>query len=54
MTKQMALNEGWEYVREPEASFFTGGEAAAETVRLPHTGTVLPFNFTEEKDYQYV
>ena len=54
MTKQMALNEGWEYVREPEASFFTGGEASTETVRLPHTGTVLPFNYTEEKDYQYV
>ena len=54
MTNQMHLNDGWEYLRDPDPSFFTGGEASAETVRLPHTGAMLPFNYTEEKDYQFV
>ena len=54
MTNRMPLNEGWEYIREPAPSFFTGGEADTEKVRLPHTDTVLPFNYTEEKEYQYV
>ena len=54
MTNQMPLNDGWEYVRGPEPGFFSGAGADAEAVRLPHTGTVLPFNYTEETDYQYV
>ncbi len=54
MTRSTPLNDGWEFLREPGEDFFTGGEAAAETVRLPHTGTLLPFNYSEELDYQYV
>ena len=54
MTRSIPLNDGWEYCKEPGEEFFLGGEAAAETVRLPHTGTLLPYNYTEELDYQYV
>jgi len=53
MTHSMPLNDGWEYLREPSPDFFEGaGEGT--WVRLPHTGTILPFNYTEERDYQYL
>lgn len=53
MSHSMPLNDGWEYLREPSPDFFEGaGEGT--WVRLPHTGTVLPFNYTEERDYQYL
>ena len=54
MTRSTALNDGWEFMKAPPPEFFTGGEAEAETVRLPHTGTLLPYNYSEELDYQYI
>ncbi len=54
MTRSTALNDGWEFMIDPTEAFFQGGEAAVEPVRLPHTGTLLPYNYSEELDYQYV
>ncbi len=54
MSRSISLNDGWEFLREPDEAFFRGGEAPCETVRLPHTGTLLPYNYSEELDYQYV
>ena len=53
MTKELPLNDGWEYRKEPDTLFLCGGEAETETVRLPHTGTLLPYNYTDERAYQY-
>ncbi len=53
MTHSIPLNESWEYLREPSPAFFEG-EGEGETVRLPHTGTMLPYNYSEERDYQYL
>ena len=53
MTHSIPLNESWEFVKEPTPAFFEG-EGAGETVRLPHTGTLLPYNYSEERDYQYL
>lgn len=54
MTKETLLNEGWEFQKNPGADFFTGGTSEAERVRLPHTGTELPMNYSDERTYQYV
>ena len=54
MTRSISLNDGWEFMKEPGDGFLQGAEAAAETVRLPHTGTLLPYNYSEELDYQYI
>ena len=54
MTRSISLNDGWEFMKEPGEDFFLGGEAETERVRLPHTGTLLPYNYSEELDYQYV
>ena len=54
MTRSIPLNDGWEFAREPAEAFFLGGEAETESVRLPHTGTLLPYNYSEELDYQYM
>ena len=54
MTRSIPLNDGWEFAREPAEAFFLGGEAETESVRLPHTGTLLPYNYSEELDYQYL
>ena len=55
MTRSTALNDGWEFMIDPTEDFFQGEEeAAAAPVRLPHTGTLLPYNYSEELDYQYV
>lgn len=53
MTQTMPLNDGWEFRKQPSPGFFTG-EAAAEPVRLPHTGTLLPYNYSDENTYQYI
>jgi beta-galactosidase len=56
MSKRIDLNDGWEFVSECDESFIAGGEAhiPVETVRLPHTGDVLPFNYTDELTYQKI
>ena len=54
MTRSTPLNDGWEFMKAPTETFFQGGEAAAEAVRLPHTGAILPYNYTEELDYQFL
>ena len=54
MTRSIPLNDGWEFMKAPPAEFFLGGEAETEAVRLPHTGTLLPYNYSEELDYQYL
>lgn len=54
MPRQIDLNDGWAYMREPGAAFFQGEPAPTEPVRLPHTGTELPYNYTDERQYQYV
>ncbi len=54
MTKELPLNDGWEYQKEPGPGFFAGEAAETETVRLPHTGTVLPYNYSDERAYQYI
>ena len=54
MTRSIPLNDGWEFMKEPTEAFLRGEEALAEAVRLPHTGTLLPYNYTEELTYQYV
>jgi len=54
MTRELPLNNGWEYTGNPVHGFYTGEEMDAESVCLPHTGTVLPYNYTNEDAYQYV
>ena len=54
MARSTPINDGWEFMKEPPAGFFRGEEADCERVRLPHTGTLLPYNYSEELDYQYV
>ncbi len=54
MPQSAALNDGWEFMKQPPPAFFTGEDCGAEAVRLPHTGTLLPYNYTDETSYQYV
>ena len=54
MPHSLPLNDGWEFMKKPTAAFFSGESCGAETVRLPHTGTMLPYNYTDEASYGYV
>jgi len=54
MPQSIALNDGWEFMRQPTPAFFKGEAAETRSVRLPHTGTVLPFNYALEESYQYI
>ncbi len=56
MIRRIDLNDGWEYLAEYEEGFMSGGEARTplETVRLPHGGPLLPFNYADETAYQKV
>ena len=54
MAKTIDLNEGWEFTARPESDFYQGGSQETVLVRLPHTGTELPWNYTDENAYQYI
>lgn len=41
------LNDNWTFYKKDEPKL-------KESVRLPHTNTVLPFNYLDERDYQFV
>ncbi len=43
-----ALNRGWSFRREDEAP------GCAVPVELPHTNTVLPYNYLDEQAYQFI
>ena len=54
MPKYTTFNENWDYMPNPPEAFFEGSEAVSvQSVRLPHTGTPLPWNYTDETTYQY-
>ena len=50
------LNFGWLFKRGFEEKDRAGAQGAAdfEAVDLPHTNRVLPFNYIDEADYQFV
>jgi beta-galactosidase len=57
MSRIIELNNGWEYIDIYEDSFAQnvykqGSAADINLLRLPHTGTILPFNYTDEGAYQ--
>ena len=54
MSQSLPLNDGWEYRKQPPPAFFSGEDCRTETVRLPHTGAPLPYNYTDEQSYQFV
>lgn len=54
MPKYLKFNDNWEYTSEPSEAFFDGSEEVpVQKVRLPHTGTELPWNYTDENSFQY-
>lgn len=57
MSRVIELNNGWEYIDAYEDSFAQnvyaqGAAADINLLRLPHTGTLLPYNYINEQDYQ--
>ncbi len=49
------LNFGWEYSRNFRPSFVYGPDDGTwEQIDLPHTNTILPYNYLNEQDYQFV
>ncbi len=49
------LNYGWKYSRKFCPAYVYGPEDGEwEQVDLPHTNTILPYNYLNEKDYQFV
>ena len=45
--KRIYLNDNWTFYKK-------GRPSEKEIVRLPHSNTVLPFNYLDERDYQFV
>ena len=56
MQQWIPLNFGWLFKRGFEEKDRAGAQGAAdfEAVDLPHTNRVLPFNYIDEADYQFV
>ncbi len=55
MRRYIDINNGWEFTPEFNDVFKNGGGSAeVETVRLPHTCKVTPYNYFDEGIYQMV
>lgn len=54
--ERVSLNNQWKYSKEfvKEMLSVSFDEQAMEEVRIPHTNQVLPYNYFDEKDYQFV
>ena len=53
MRQKIDVNFGWEFVKNCDASFLLGQPCAdAETVDLPHTCAVTPYDYFDESVYQ--
>ncbi len=51
--KRIHLNDNWRFYREAGEDF-PGGRGSFETVRLPHANALLPYNYANAEDYQFV
>lgn len=56
MRKVLDFNLGWEYSEVFHPEFITEGLGNVKTtsVNLPHTNKELPYNYFDEKDYQFI
>lgn len=56
MTEHINLNNDWKYQTafRPEMTGRTYDESRMETVRLPHTNVITPYNYFDERIYQFV
>lgn len=50
MREILPLNDGWIFMRKSNQSEGT----TRERVDLPHTNAVLPYNYLDERDYQFI
>ena len=53
MRETIHLNNDWEFVSACDSGFLNG-EGAGETVRLPHTCKLIPYDYFDESIYQMV
>lgn len=53
MREIINLNNGWEFTESFDEAF-SSGEGCFETVRLPHTCKITPYNYFDESVYQMV
>lgn len=56
MRERILLNQGWEYIPEWRDGFIQPGAEAERFVRvnLPHANKEIPYNYFDERDYQFV
>ena len=56
MRELILLNHGWEYIPEWRDEFIRPELQAEGFVRviLPHANQEIPYNYFDEKDYQFV
>lgn len=52
--KRISINDGWRYYREAGVQFPLGEKGSYESVRLPHTNALLPYNYASAREYQFV
>ena len=53
MRETIHLNNDWEFVSACDSGFLNG-EGAGETVRLPHTCKLIPYDYFDESIYRMV
>lgn len=56
MREVIKLNQNWNYVKTFDEQFIKGDFSGydVQTVRLPHANQELPYNYFDEKDYQFI
>lgn len=52
--RRININDGWRFYREVDAEFPEGERGGGENVQLPHTNALLPYNYADERAYQFV
>ena len=56
MRETIVFNQGWDYTPEWQDKFIEPSQKAEgfTKVNLPHANKEIPYNYFDEKDYQFV